>query len=63
MYEPEDWPLDDEDPEPRDPPTCDRCGTRDLEWVDIGGGRWRLYKGLKPHVCPRLNALDAFKNI
>lgn len=47
---------------PREPPTCKFCGTPDLEWVDIGGGRWRLYEGRKLHKCPKPSALDAFKD-
>ena len=41
----------DERPEPSENATCKRCGKEDLEWVDIGCGRWRLYDGMKPHVC------------
>lgn len=38
--------------EPREAPTCRRCGVEELEWIDVGMGRWRLYEGQKPHVCP-----------
>ncbi len=40
-----------EDLEPREAPTCKHCGMEDLEWVDIGMGRWRLYEGQKLHDC------------
>lgn len=32
--------------------TCNRCGATGLEWIDIGMRRWRLYDGMKLHVCP-----------
>lgn len=43
------------------PPTCNRCGAEDLEWVDIGGrpARWKLYEGRKPHVCRQTNPAEA----
>lgn len=38
---------------PPGPVTCNRCGEEDLEWIDIGSGKWRLYPidDKKPHVC------------
>ncbi len=42
---------------------CDRCGATDLEWVDVGGGRWRLYEGLKLHKCKRPSIAEAFKDV
>lgn len=52
----------DDTDEPREPPTCKRCGATDLEWVDIGMGRWRLYEGMKLHVCKQISA-DEFPDL
>lgn len=54
--------LQDFDGDPRrQPPTCDRCGVENLEWVDIGMGRWRLYESdsNNPHTCKRVNPAEA----
>ena len=50
-----------EDDEPHEPPTCNRCGTPDLEWVDTGGrpARWRLYEGQRLHVCKQISQATA----
>ncbi len=50
--------------EPSEAPTCKRCGAEDLEWVDIGGSkpRWRLFEGMKMHVCPAAS-VDDFEDL
>lgn len=63
MSEFEDWGDDEGGWSPREPPTCNRCGTGDLEWVDIGGGRWRLYEGQRLHKCAKPSAKDVFADV
>lgn len=63
MVDPEDWPDDfDASYHETHSPTCKFCGKPALEWVDVGGGRWRLYEGMKLHVCPKPSAKEAFKD-
>ncbi len=64
---------DDRDPVEIPPVTCNRCGAKNLEWVDAGGNptRYRLFErdtctksGMpivgKMHVC-QLNISDDFE--
>lgn len=40
--------------EPKPPPTCKRCGVKNLTWVGVEtaqGAKWRLFEDTKPHVC------------
>ena len=48
--------IDDYESDENDEPaqvSCNRCGKRDLEWVDCGGNptRWVLFDGNRKHVC------------
>lgn len=51
--------CDDED---QGSPTCKFCGAPELEWVDIGMGRWRLYEGQRMHKCPD-TTMDDFEDL
>ena len=56
--------TDRDDDEPRDPPKCKFCGAEDLEWVDIGMNRWRLYDGKTMHNCRNKAAsIDDFEEV
>lgn len=49
------------DPEPREAPTCNRCGTPGLNWQH-DGDRWVLHEGRhRVHKCPTTNPADDFE--
>ena len=46
---------------PRERATCRLCGATGLNWQMVEGGKWRLYEGREPHVCP--TTADGFEEI
>lgn len=59
-----DWilPDDNEDTDSGDV-TCNRCGKTELEWVDCGSAGWKLYEGMKLHVCRNVASKNEFEDV